>query len=127
MYSTRINFRIKTHHVFSFLGIKTFTFFAPTDRAFATLSPDVVSKTVSDKKSARELVLRHIIPGTLYTNGMTYYQIKDSLDQDKQITISKSAGKWTYLFSVYFCLLFLSCNHNLRYKRNTLLYLILDR
>lgn len=38
--------------------------------------------------------MRHIIAGTLYTNGMRYYQIKDSLDPARQITLSKSSGKY---------------------------------
>ncbi|GJQ70589.1 hypothetical protein Trydic_g22987 [Trypoxylus dichotomus] len=77
----------------TFQGIKTFTLFAPTDRAFAVLSPEDLSRTVTEKKLARELVLRHILPGTLYTNGIKYYQVKDTLDPDKQITISKTSGK----------------------------------
>ncbi|XP_018575893.1 uncharacterized protein LOC108914546 isoform X2 [Anoplophora glabripennis] len=74
-------------------GSKTFTLFAPTDKAFAGLSTEDLSRTVTDKILARELVLRHLLPGTLYTNGMRYYQIKDSLLQDRQLTFSKQSGK----------------------------------
>ncbi|KAG5890392.1 hypothetical protein JTB14_029756 [Gonioctena quinquepunctata] len=74
-------------------GTKTFTVFAPTEKAFAGLSATDLSKIVTDKVLARELVLRHILAGTLYTNGMRYYQIKDSLLQDKQLTFSKQSGK----------------------------------
>ncbi|KAJ8928592.1 hypothetical protein NQ314_018831 [Rhamnusium bicolor] len=74
-------------------GSKTFTLFAPTDKAFTELSTEDLSRTVTDKILARELVLRHLLPGTLYTNGMRYYQIKDSLLQDKQLTFSKQSGK----------------------------------
>ncbi|KAJ8961188.1 hypothetical protein NQ318_008871, partial [Aromia moschata] len=73
-------------------GSKTFTLFAPTDKAFTGLSSEDLSRTVTDKVLARELVLRHLLPGTLYTNGMRYYQIKDSLLQDKQLTFSKQSG-----------------------------------
>ncbi|KAJ8911736.1 hypothetical protein NQ315_003636 [Exocentrus adspersus] len=74
-------------------GSKTFTLFAPTDKAFAALSTEELSRTVTDKILARELILRHLLPGTLYTNGMRYFQIKDSLLQDKQLTLSKQSGK----------------------------------
>ncbi|KRT79026.1 hypothetical protein AMK59_8388, partial [Oryctes borbonicus] len=77
----------------TFQGIKTFTLFAPTERAFTDLSPEDLSRTVTEKKLARELVLRHILSGTLYTNGIKYYQVKDTLNPDKQITISKTSGK----------------------------------
>ncbi|XP_072388728.1 uncharacterized protein [Diabrotica undecimpunctata] len=74
-------------------GSKIFTLLAPTEKAFAGLSAEDLSKLVTDKVLARELVLRHLIAGTLYTNGMRYYQIKDSLLQDRQITFSKQSGK----------------------------------
>ncbi|KAJ8973531.1 hypothetical protein NQ317_015665 [Molorchus minor] len=74
-------------------GPKTFTLFAPTEKAFAGLSSEDLSKTVSDKVLARELVLRHLMAGTIYTNGMRYYQIKDSLLPDRQLTFSKQGGK----------------------------------
>ncbi|XP_074042941.1 uncharacterized protein [Leptinotarsa decemlineata] len=74
-------------------GTKTFTLFAPTEKAFAGLSSADLSKIVTDKVLSRELVLRHLLSGTLYTNGMRYYQIKDSLLQDKQLTFSKQSGK----------------------------------
>ncbi|XP_057663027.1 transforming growth factor-beta-induced protein ig-h3-like isoform X2 [Diorhabda carinulata] len=72
---------------------KIFTLIAPTEKAFAALSTEDLSKLVTDKVLARELVLRHVLSGTLYTNGMRYYQIKDSLLQDRQITFSKQTGK----------------------------------
>ncbi|XP_045471000.1 uncharacterized protein LOC123678175 [Harmonia axyridis] len=77
----------------SLQGSKTFTLFAPTDKAFVGLPSEELSRMVSDKKIARELVLRHLIPGTLYTNGMRYFQIKESLQPERQITINKQSGK----------------------------------
>ncbi|ERL92794.1 hypothetical protein D910_10102 [Dendroctonus ponderosae] len=74
-------------------GPKSITLFAPTDKAFAALSPEDLTKTVTDPALAKELVLRHLINGALYTNGMRYYQVKDSLQKDSQITISKHSGK----------------------------------
>lgn len=76
-----------------FSGTKTFTLFAPTEKAFEGLSTADLTRMVSDKVLSRELVLRHLVTGTLYTNGMRYYQIKDSLLDDQQITLSKQSGK----------------------------------
>lgn len=83
----------QTPKCFLFLGTRTFTLFAPTEKAFVGLSSADLNKMVSDKTLARELVLKHLIPGTLYTNGMRYYQIKDSLLPDKTITLSKQSGE----------------------------------
>ncbi|KAK9882536.1 hypothetical protein WA026_021883 [Henosepilachna vigintioctopunctata] len=77
----------------SLQGSKTFTLFAPTDKAFAGLSSEDLGRMITDKTLAREMVLRHLLPGTLYTNGMRYFMIKDSLQSDRQITISKQSGK----------------------------------
>ncbi|CAH1175743.1 unnamed protein product [Phaedon cochleariae] len=74
-------------------GTKVFTLFAPTEKAFAPLTPADINKIILDKVLARELVMRHLLPGTLYTNGMRYYQIKDSLLEDKTLTFSKQSGK----------------------------------
>ncbi|XP_065162862.1 uncharacterized protein [Atheta coriaria] len=74
-------------------GTKTFTLFAPTDKAFVGLTSEELTRTVSDRVLARELVMRHLAPGTLYTNGMRYYQIRDSLEANRQITLSKSSGR----------------------------------
>lgn len=79
---------------FCFLGTKTFTVFAPTDRAFGSLSNEELTRTLSDRALARELIKKHIIAGTLYTNGMRYYQIKDSLEPNSQITLSKTLSKY---------------------------------
>lgn len=85
----------------SFSGTKTFTVFAPTDKAFASLPSEDLTRTVSDRTLARELVKKHIIPGTLYTNGMRYYQIKDSLEPNNQITLSKTLSK--YMTRMHLC------------------------
>lgn len=81
---------------FDISGPKTITLFAPTDKAFAGLSPEDLTKTVTDPTLAKELVLKHMIQGSLYTNGMRYYQVKDSFQKDSQITISKHSGKFRY-------------------------------
>ncbi|VEN56031.1 unnamed protein product [Callosobruchus maculatus] len=74
-------------------GSKTFTLFAPTERAFSTMSATDVAKLVEDKRAAREMVLRHLLAGTLYTAGMRYYQIRNSMLDEKILTFSKQGGK----------------------------------
>lgn len=76
-----------------FSGTRTYTVFAPTEKAFAGLSTEDINKLVTDKTLAKEMLLKHLVPGTLYTNGMRYYQIKESLMPDKTITLSKQSGE----------------------------------
>lgn len=73
-------------------GIKTYTVFAPTDLAFSHLTQDELNTLVSDKDSAQQLVQRHILPGTLFTSGMRFYQVKDTLAEDKAVTVQKNGG-----------------------------------
>lgn len=79
---------------FLILGIKTYTIFAPTDFAFSHLTQDELNTMISDKDSAQQLVNRHIVPGTLFTSGMRFYQVKDTLAEDKAITVQKNGGEF---------------------------------
>ncbi|XP_055592018.1 nuclear receptor coactivator 6 isoform X2 [Uranotaenia lowii] len=74
-------------------GIKTYTVFAPTDVAFSHLSTDELNKLVTDKEQAEELVKKHVVPGTLFTAGMRFYQVKDAMAEGKTVTLQKSGGK----------------------------------
>lgn len=73
-------------------GIKTYTVFAPTDAAFANFSTDELNKLVTDKEQAEELVKKHVVPGTLFTAGMRFYQVKDAMAEGKTVTLQKSGG-----------------------------------
>lgn len=84
--------RRKFHAKISLPGIKTYTVFAPTDAAFSALSTEELNTMVSEKESAKKLVERHILPGTLFTSGMRFYQVKDTLAEDKSITVQKNGG-----------------------------------
>lgn len=46
----------------------------------------------TDKDSATILVMKHITPGTLFSAGMRFYQVKDSLTGGKPITLQKTSG-----------------------------------
>ncbi|XP_044730491.1 uncharacterized protein LOC123293668 [Chrysoperla carnea] len=74
-------------------GAKTYTLFAPTETAFEDIPTDDLTRLVTDKELSKELVMRHVMPGTLFTSGMRYYQVKDSLDKSKKITLNKNTGR----------------------------------
>lgn len=71
---------------------KTYTVFAPTDAAFARLPPNELSR-YSEKTAAKALVARHVLPGTLYSAGMRYYQLRNSMEDAKPLTLQKSSGE----------------------------------
>lgn len=86
-----INRCIKVQKIY-FPESKTYTVFAPTDAAFARLAPNELSR-YSDKAAARALVARHVLPGTLYSAGMRYYQLRNSMEDAKPLTLQKNSGK----------------------------------
>lgn len=49
---------------------------------------------VTEKDTAHQLVARHILPSTLYTSGMRFYQVKTTLAEDKTLTVQKNGGKY---------------------------------
>ncbi|KAL1123794.1 hypothetical protein AAG570_001565 [Ranatra chinensis] len=71
-------------------GSKTYTVFAPTDEAFPE---GEVDRLLGQRGAARTLALRHISPGTLYSAGMLYYQLRDTMTSGKQISLFKEAGR----------------------------------
>ncbi|XP_047545092.1 uncharacterized protein LOC125077248 [Vanessa atalanta] len=71
---------------------KTYTVFAPTDAAFARL-PAAELARAADRAGARALVARHVLPGTLYSAGMRYYQLRNSMEDAKPLTLQKSSGR----------------------------------
>lgn len=67
--------------------------FAPTDKAFAALTDEELDKLLARREAARTIVLRHVMPGTLYSAGMHFFQIKESMERGQKITIQKELGK----------------------------------
>lgn len=80
---------------------RTYTVFAPTDRAFTFMTSDELTNVVTDKEKSKELVMRHITPGTLFSAGMRYYQVKDSMEEGKPITLQKNSGDSSYPLNKY--------------------------
>lgn len=80
---------------------KTYTVFAPVDSAFANLTTSELTNLVNDKENAKQFVMKYITPGTLFSAGMRFYQIRDSLSADKPITLQKTtAGENIHLFQL---------------------------
>lgn len=73
--------------------------FAPTDAAFARLSPAELAR-FSDAAGARALVARHVLPGTLYSAGMRYYQLRNSMEDAKPLTLQKNSGESELLIMI---------------------------
>jgi uncharacterized surface protein with fasciclin (FAS1) repeats len=78
---------------------KTYTVFAPTDAAFARLAGGEAAARYADKAAARALVARHVLPGTLYSAGMRYYQLRNSMEDAKPLTLQKNSGQYPLLNS----------------------------
>lgn len=76
-----------------FAGIKTYTVFAPTDEAFAKMSPEELTNLVTNKDLAEKLVTKHLVQGSLFSAGMRFYQIKDSMASGFPLTLQKTNGK----------------------------------
>merc|ERR1739838_476691 len=49
-----------------------FTVFAPTNDAFAKVPKDVLDGLLADKESLTKVLLRHVLPGTLFYKGITW-------------------------------------------------------
>ncbi|KAH8376926.1 hypothetical protein KR093_002281 [Drosophila rubida] len=75
-------------------GVKTYTVFAPVDKSFSELDSDTLEKLYTDKEAAEQFAMKHIVPGALFSAGMRFYQVKDSLYTGKTVVLQKtSAGK----------------------------------
>lgn len=97
-YSIRNYLLILIYLFFFLLGSKTFTVFAPTDTAFmiASASPNGSPPWLDDEENqeaAKAIVSRHIIPSTLYTSGMRYYQQRETLNPQASLHIHKNSGE----------------------------------
>jgi len=47
-----------------------FTVFAPTNEAFAKVPPDTLNELLADKEALTKVLLRHVVPGTKFANGL---------------------------------------------------------
>lgn len=83
-------------------GVKTYTVFAPTDAAFQTMPPEELTQISTDKDVAEKFVKKHVVPGTLFTAGMRFYQVKESMAEGKSVTLQKNGGKIRNIFESNF-------------------------
>merc|ERR1711872_2005 len=49
-----------------------FTVFAPTNDAFAKIATDDLNALLADKEALSRVLLRHVVPGTVFFNGVTW-------------------------------------------------------
>lgn len=57
---------------------------------------------VTDKEAAHKLVMRHITSGTLFSTGMRFYQVRDSLQAGNAITLQKVTNGTLRFFGFFF-------------------------
>lgn len=58
---------------------------------------------VTDKEAAHKFVMRHITSGTLFSTGMRFYQVRDSLQAGNAITLQKvTNGTYYGIFLKHF-------------------------
>ncbi|XP_071450725.1 uncharacterized protein [Hetaerina americana] len=74
-------------------GKRTYTLFAPTDKAFESFSVGEMNKLLKDRAKARGIVARHLVPGALYTSGIRDYQVKYTMQQGVTIKLHSEAGQ----------------------------------
>ena len=77
-----------------------YTVFAPTDRAFSVVDTEDLDGLLSDRDMSRALVLRHTITGTLYSAGMRFYQLRDSMEKGSAVTLHKTNGNIDLLITI---------------------------
>jgi len=49
-----------------------FTVFAPTNDAFAKVPKDALDALLADKDALTKVLLRHVVPGTMFSKGITW-------------------------------------------------------
>jgi len=58
------------------LRTKDLTIFAPTNDAFAKIPSDALAGLLADKEALTAVLLRHALPGTLFSRGITWQEHK---------------------------------------------------
>ncbi|XP_059486101.1 uncharacterized protein LOC132202854 [Neocloeon triangulifer] len=76
---------------------RTYSFFAPTDDALANASPEIAQLIEAgqspERKAALKVLLeRHIAPGTLFSEGVTYYQATSTLSSNQPLRLFNDNG-----------------------------------
>ncbi|XP_075541469.1 transforming growth factor-beta-induced protein ig-h3-like [Dermacentor variabilis] len=83
-----LNELIKTADLYNALdGDGPFTLFAPVDKAFAKLSPDVIDHLKSNVTALKEVLLYHVVPDVWYSPGLVNGKLKTLQGQNLTISI----------------------------------------
>ncbi|CAN7987164.1 unnamed protein product [Ixodes hexagonus] len=72
---------------------KPLTVFAPTDSAFAKLSPDLINDLKNNVTALKEVLLYHVVPDVWYAAGLSPGQLKTL--QGQKLTVDVDAGAIT--------------------------------
>merc|ERR1712126_112139 len=75
-----------------------FTVFAPTNDAFAKVPADALNSLLSDKEALTKVLLRHVVPGTVFSKGIKWGTY-DTAGGDKIATQVYRGGKVKVLSS----------------------------
>lgn len=57
---------------------------------------DEIKKITTEKEAAEAFVKKHVVPGTLFTAGMRFYQVKDSMASGHSVTLQKNGGTLSF-------------------------------
>lgn len=68
-------------------GDGPFTVFAPTDKAFSKLSPDLINRLKSNVTALKEVLLYHVVPDVWYSAGLTNGRLKTLQGQSLNIAV----------------------------------------
>lgn len=66
------------------------------------MPPEELTQISTDKDAAEKFVKKHVVPGTLFTAGMRFYQVKESMAEGKSVTLQKNGGEIKTFLSSYF-------------------------
>lgn len=73
-------------------GEGPFTVFAPTNEAFAKIPQDTLNGLLADKDALTKVLLRHVVPGTLYSKGI-YWSEHSTAGGDEEDNVQTQVFK----------------------------------
>merc|ERR1712228_916284 len=75
-FSTLVSLVVKAGLADTLASEGPFTVFAPTNEAFSKIPEDVVASLLEDTEALKAVLLRHVVPGTLFSKGISYNKLK---------------------------------------------------
>ncbi|KAK2712713.1 hypothetical protein QYM36_011411 [Artemia franciscana] len=81
-----------------------YTLFAPTNDAFNALPAGTLDGLLKDKAALRNVLLGHVVPGTIFAKGVPAAGAVPAVRSGTQISVRKSAGKILNFLLLLFCI-----------------------